>query len=397
VRGWHFSHIELKVAVTTLAFCVASLLALGLVMLYSSSMTQVGAHYLMMQLIWCVFGFIACVTAVSMDYQRLKRPEVVFAVFLFALVLLCLVYPFPHLPHLPERFIKKTNGAHRWFILPGGTRLQPSELGKVALILALAWYGDRFQRRMPTFIWGIIIPVGLIGALLSLVFVEPDRGTTVLLAAVSLGMLLMAGVAWKKILIPVPLALAGLAYSIWRDPLRMKRILSWLDPETTKDGVGYQAYQAMIALGSGGWTGLGLGNGRQKLGFVPEHHTDFIFSIIGEELGLVATLLVVLAFLVVALCGFYIALHASDRFGTLLASGITLLISLQAAINIGVVTSALPNKGLPLPFISYGGSNLLAMLACVGMLLSVARQAAPAKIAASDFATDDNPFAARAT
>jgi cell division protein FtsW len=133
----------------------------------------------------------------------------------------------------------------------------------------------------------------------------------------------------------------------------------------------------MLALGSGGWTGLGLGNGRQKLGFVPEHHTDFIFSIIGEELGLVATLAVVIAFIVLVVCGICIAWSARDTFGQLLATGITFLIGLQAFINIGVVTSALPNKGLPLPFISYGGSNLLAMLACVGLLFSIARQAAP--------------------
>jgi cell division protein FtsW len=386
----------MKVAVTILAFCVASLLALGLVMLYSSSMTQVGAHYLMMQLIWCAFGFVACVTAVSMDYQLLKRQEAVFSLFIFALLLLCLVYPFPHLPHLPERFIKKTNGAHRWFILPGGTRLQPSELGKIALILALAWYGDRFHRRMLTFTRGILFPVAIIGVMLGLIFIEPDRGTTILMAAVSVGVLLMAGVDWKKILIPVPIAVAGIAFSIFHDPMRMKRIFSWWDLEQSKDGVGYQAYQAMIALGSGGWSGLGLGNGRQKLGFVPEHHTDFIFSIIGEELGLVATLLVIVAFVVIALCGIYIALHAKDTFGTLLATGITLLISLQAAINIGVVTSALPNKGLPLPFISYGGSNLLAMLTCVGILLSIARQAVPAKVSASDLVSNDNPFAAKA-
>jgi cell division protein FtsW len=278
-------------------------------------------------------------------------------------------------------------------------RLQPSELGKLALIIALAWYGDRYQRKMQTFRWGICLPVVIIAAILGLVFVEPDRGTTILLAAVSGSILLLAGVQWKFIIPPVILAAVGLVISILHDPMRLKRIFSWLDVEQNKEGVGYQAYQAMIALGSGGWTGLGLGNGRQKLGWVPEHHTDFIFSIIGEELGLLATLLVILAFVVIALCGIYIALHARDTFGTLLAIGITLLISLQAAINIGVVTSALPNKGLPLPFISYGGSNLLAMFTCVGILFSIARQANPAKISASDFVADENrnPFAAKAT
>jgi cell division protein FtsW len=381
----------MRVAVTILAFCVTSLLALGLVMLYSSSMTQVGAQYLQLQLVWCSLGFILCVAATAFDYQQIKK--IVWPFFLLALVLLVLVL----LP-LPHGLTKKINGAHRWFILPG-MRLQPSELGKIALIIALAWYGDRYQRKMQTFRWGICLPIVIIAAILGLVFVEPDRGTTILLAAVSGSILLLAGVQWKFIIPPVILAAVGLVISILHDPMRLKRIFSWLDVEQNKEGVGYQAYQAMIALGSGGWTGLGLGNGRQKLGWVPEHHTDFIFSIIGEELGLLATLLVILAFVVIALCGIYIALHARDTFGTLLAIGITLLISLQAAINIGVVTSALPNKGLPLPFISYGGSNLLAMFTCVGILFSVARQANPAKISASDFVADENrnPFAAKAT
>ena len=380
----------MKVAVTILAVCVTSLLALGLVMLYSSSMTQVGAHYLMMQLVWCIFGFILCVSAASLDYQLLKKYAWPIFGLAFFLLLLVLV------PHIG----RKINGARRWFDLHG-VRFQPSELGKIALIIALAWYGDRFQRRMTTLKWGILIPVAIIGAILSLIFVEPDRGTTILLAAVSGSILLLAGVQWKFIVPPVILAIVGLVVSILHDPMRMKRIFSWLYMEQNKDGVGYQAYQAMIALGSGGWNGLGLGNGRQKLGFVPEHHTDFIFSIIGEELGLVATLAVILAFVVIALCGLYIALHAKDTFGTLLATGITLLISLQAAINIGVVTSALPNKGLPLPFISYGGSNLLAMLTCIGFLLSVARQANSSvpKVSVSNFVSksNDNPFAAKAT
>ena len=382
----------MKVAVTTLAFCVAALLALGLVMLYSSSMTQVGAHYLMLQLVWCALGFVLCVAVTALDYQWLKKAA--WPLFIFALVLLVLVI----LP-LPHGITKKINGAHRWFILPG-MRLQPSELAKLALIIMLAWYGERCQRQMQTWKRGVVFPGLLIVVVLGLVFIEPDRGTTILLAAVSGAMLLVAGVRWKHVLIPAAAGAAGLVISILHDPMRMRRIFSWWNLEEHKDGVGYQAYQAMIALGSGGWDGLGLGNGRQKLGFVPEHHTDFIFSIIGEELGLIATLLVVVAFVVIAICGICIALNSRDTFGFLLALGITLLISLQAAINIGVVTSALPNKGLPLPFISYGGSNLLAMLTCVGILFSVARQGIVRekipKGAKTIIEADDNPFAARA-
>jgi len=377
----------MKVAVTTLAICVAALLALGLVMLYSSSVAQVGTRYLMMQLIWCAFGFVLCVTATALDYQLLKK--LAWPIFIVALILLLLVL----VPHIG----RKINGARRWFDFHG-VRFQPSELGKIALITILAWYGDRYQRQMQTWKRGIVLPGLLVGLTLGLVFVEPDRGTTILLAAVSGTMLLIAGVRWKYIVPPVLLGAAGLVVSILYDPMRMRRIFSWWDLEQHKDGVGYQAYQAMIALGSGGWTGLGLGNGRQKLGFVPEDHTDFIFSIIGEELGLVATLLVVLVFVIIAVCGVYIALHARDTYGSLLAAGITFLISFQAAINIGVVTSALPNKGLPLPFISYGGSNLIAMLTCVGLLFSIARHApARERRSAPTPAIDENPFAAKAT
>jgi cell division protein FtsW len=377
----------MKVAVTTLAFCVAALLALGLVMLYSSSVTQVGARYLMMQLIWCALGFTFCVAATTLDYQWLKK--FAWPVFLLAVLLLVLV--------LVPGIGRKINGARRWFDFHG-LRFQPSELAKIALIILLAWYGDRYQRQMQTWKRGVVFPGALVALVLGLVFVEPDRGTTILLAAVSGALLLVAGVRWKYIVPPILLGVAGLTVSLLYDPMRLKRIFSWWDLELHKEGVGYQAYQAMIALGSGGWTGLGLGNGRQKLGFVPEDHTDFIFSIIGEELGLIATLLILLAFFIIAICGIYIALRAREPFGSLLAAGATFLITLQAAINIGVVTSALPNKGLPLPFISYGGSNLLAMLTCIGLLFSVARQApAREKVRASTPVIDENPFAARAT
>jgi len=251
---------------------------------------------------------------------------------------------------------------------------------------ALAWYGEHFQRQMGTFRRGLLIPGTCILVVLGLVFKEPDVGTTMLLASVAGGMLLVAGVRWRFILPPAIAGAVGLGIFLLNDPMRRERIFSWLYLEENKQGVGFQAYQAMLALGSGGWTGLGLGNGRQKLGWIPYHHTDFIFSIIGEELGLIATLLVIAGFVVIVLCGLYIALNASDTFGLLLGSGITFLIGLQAFINIGVVTSALPNKGLPLPFISYGGSNLLVMLTCVGILLSIARHArVPVRRAANPF------------
>ena len=382
----------MKVAVTILAFCVTSLLALGLVMLYSSSMvmvdrhthSEIGAHMLQMQLLWCGLGFIACVTLASLDYQVLKK----FALPVFAgsLFLAALVF----VPHIGINL----NGAHRWIRLPGAT-FQPSEIVKIALIVMLAWYGDYSQRKMNTFKRGIIIPGAIIVAALGLIFIEPDRGTTILLAAVSGTMLMIAGVRWLHVIPPVLAAGAALVFSLTHDSMRSGRITAWLHPEAHAD-IARQADQAKIAIGSGGLTGLGLGNGMAKHGYLPEIPSDFIFANIGEELGLVAALLVVLAFLVITICGLFIALRSRDQFGCLLAVGITSLISYQAIINIGVVTSLLPNKGLALPFISAGGSSLLAMLMGVGILLSVARQAVPAKISASDFVTNDNPFAAKA-
>ena len=357
----------MRLATTLLIFCVVALLSLGMVMLYSSSMAdKQGAHYLPMQLIWCSAGLVGCGMAASLDYRMLKK--LVWPLYALAVILLMLVLV-PHIGH-------KVNGARRWFQL-GGTRvlLQPSELGKIALIIAVAWYGERYQRQMVTWKRGIVFPCLFIGLMLALIFVEPDRGTTLLMAGVTGMMLLVAGVRWTFAVPPVLAGMLGLGISLLHDPMRVRRIFAWLYLENHKADIGYQAYQARLALGTGGWTGLGLGNSREKLGFLPEHNTDFIFSIIGEELGLIATILVVLAFALVIICGIYVAYRSSDSFGMLLGSGITFLIGLQAFINIGVVTSVLPNKGLPLPFISYGGSNLLMMLTSVGLLLSIARRA----------------------
>jgi cell division protein FtsW len=336
-----------------------------MVMLYSSSMAQVGAHYLVKQLVGCAIGMVLCVMAAALDYRRLKK----FAWPLFALAVVLLVLVF--LPHIGIR----RNGAARWLGYGKTSLFQPSEFAKLALIIALAWYCEWFQRQMPTLKRGMVIPGLFIGLVLVLVFKEPDVGNMLLMATVSGVLLLIGGIRLRYFLPPVLAGALAIGLFIYHNPMRSERIYSWLHLEETKQAKGVQAYQAMVALGSGGITGKGLGDGRQKLGFVPEHHTDFIFSIIGEELGLIATLLVIAAFVVIVFCGIYIAMNAADTFGLLLGSGITFLIGLQAFINIGVVTSALPNKGLPLPFISYGGSNLLIALVSVGLLLSIARHA----------------------
>jgi cell division protein FtsW len=371
-------------ATSILIFCVALLLGLGLITLYSSSMnielhrSAVGSDFLRSQMVWGAFGLAGCALAATVDYRRLKKlaPWVL----LFAVLLLIFVF----VPHIGWAAKAGSNaggssGAHRWIGVPYHPQLphfQPSELAKLAIILFLAAYADRYQRQMGTFKYGLAIPIAILVVPLALVFEEPDRGCTILLAVVAGAMLIVAGVRLLYLAPPVLLAAGGLALSFLHDPMRLKRILAWLHPELSKDLTGYQAYQAMIAFGAGGWTGLGLGDSRQKLGFIPEHHTDFIFAIIGEELGLVTTLGVVFIFVVLMFCGIYIARRASDTFGMLLAAGITFMISLQAFINMGVATSLLPNKGMPLPFISYGGSNLLLMFVSVGLLLSISRKAA---------------------
>ena len=364
----------MKWVTTILVSCVCALLGVGIVMLYSST-TQVGTKYLLLQLSWGGLGLICCIVAACVDYRQLKK----ISPWLLLLAGILLVLVFDHHIGIAR------NGARRWIGLKG-LAFQPSELAKFALIVFLAHYCERYQRRMSEFGRGIAIPGAVIIAVVGLIFIEPDRGASILMTSVSACMLIIAGVRLWYAAPPIILGAVGLAYSLMHDPMRLRRIMAWLHPEENKDNVGFQAYQAMIALGSGGVGGLGLGDSRQKLGFVPEHHTDFILSIIGEELGLIATLSVLVTFIVLVLCSTIIARRATDTFGLMLASGITFMIGLQAFINIGVVTSTLPNKGMPLPFISYGGSNLLMMLVSIGLLLSVSR------FATDPVKTGSNPF-----
>ncbi len=352
----------MRLATMFLIISVAGLLTFGMVMLYSSVLYGGDQSFLIKQLIWSALGLLLCLVAALTDYRLLKTwfwvPLIV------SLALLAMV--------LHPEFGARINGARRWFLI-GGYSFQPSELGKLGLIIFVAWYGDRYKRFMPTFWRGLAVPGVVIGVLLGLIFVEPDRGTTVLLAAVSVVMLLVAGARWKFIIPPLIIGATLLAISLMLDPVRSARLKAWLDPEAMKDGAGFQVWLSILALGSGGLEGLGLGNGRQKLGFLPLKESDFIFSVIGEELGLVAGLAVILVFVTLVISAVFITARARDNFGFLLGTGITFLIGLQAFINIGVVTNTLPNKGLALPFISYGGSSLLLMLFCVGVMISIAR------------------------
>jgi len=360
-----------KLATTVLVVCVLGLLALGLVMIYSISPLQDGTRFVARQLIAGAIGLtVAGVLAVRLDYRDLKRVSP--ALFVLAVVLLLAVLV-PGLGH-------RANGARRWFRLLG-FQFQPSDFAKLALVIALAHYGERWQRHMGAFKLGVLAPLGLVGVVAGLIFLEPDWGTALLLGAVSAVMLLVAGVRWRYLLGPAVLGALAVGALLCLNPERSDRIYSWLHLEETKDGTGYQVFQAQVALGKGGQTGTGLNTSTQKY-FVPEHRTDFILAIVGEEFGYAGSLAVIAAYVGVFICGLVIAWRAGDRFGLLLGTGISFLIGLQALINIGVVSGALPNKGLALPFVSYGGTNLIAMLLCAGVLLSIARSPAEAEAGA---------------
>jgi cell division protein FtsW len=267
----------------------------------------------------------------------------------------------------------RLNGSRRW-IGWGPITVQPSELAKMAAIFFLAAWFTRYEKPDRKVLLGLILPLAIISLPAALVLGEVDLGTTALIGTTAFVVMFVAGTnpLWLGIL-----SLSGLGALLLiatQISERMGRLSAFLHPQNYKEDAGLQQMQALIAWGSGGMEGLGLGNGRQKMLYLPYAHTDFIFPIIGEELGLRFSLLVVFFFVVIIVCGIMIALHAKDRFGLLLGCGVISLLALQAAVNIGVTTSLLPNKGLPLPFISYGGSNLVACMFGIGLLLNVYRQ-----------------------
>ena len=354
-----------------LLISAVGLVALGVVMLFSTSAFAQDSHgdiyyFVKRQGFWIVIGSGACVVGALVDYHRWRDWWPYLYGLSAFLLLLCFV------PHVGMRI----NGASRWINLHIAT-FQPSEVAKIAAVFFLAWWFSREGTAPRRLLHGLIIPMAALSVLLALIAGEVDLGTTALIGASAIGICFVAGANKGFLGALGALGIAGILGVAMLIPERYARLTSFLHPENEKLGKGLQQWNAMIAFGSGGFEGLGLGNGRQKLLYLPEAHTDFIFPMIGEELGLRFTWLVVFGFIMIILCGGLIAANAKDRFGKLLAMGILLLISLQAAVNIGMTTSLLPNKGMPLPFISYGGSNLAVSLFMVGILVNIHRIGAP--------------------
>jgi cell division protein FtsW len=345
----------------------------GVVMVYSASAVIAQQenhsqfHYLIKQGLWTSIGLVAMFVAMNFDYQKLNRRWIVYGLLLLTVLLLLAVFGF-----------RPINGARRW-IRFSSFSLQPSEIAKLALVLFLARFLDRRSGDEASFFRVFVPCMAVIGLLAGLVIKEPDLGTALMLAIAGVTVCFAAGVRPRHVFYASVPALLYVGKMLIFTPFRMRRLASFIDPWADAQGAGYQTVQSLIAVGSGGTHGLGFAQGRQKLLFLPFAHSDFIFAVVGEELGLVGALIIVFVFAIFLWRGLRAALRAPDRFGMLLGLGIVIGIVAQALLNISVVLAIVPNKGIPLPFISYGGSSLVPTLASVGILLNISQHAALGK------------------
>jgi cell division protein FtsW len=360
-----------RISVDGFLFVVTLLLVfVGLVMVFSASAViakeryHSGYFFLLRQLGWAVAGFIAMMAGMRMDYRRLKHPAVVFS--LLGLTTLLLISVF---------FLDRAHHTHRWIHFSGFS-FQPSELAKPVLILFLAFFLENRTRLMDDARNTLIPAVLPTFVFIVLIVFQPDLGTAIACAAVTVCILFVAGLEMKYLSYSLLLSLLPLYFLIFHVAYRRDRILAFLNPYSDPQGRGFHIIQSLIAVSTGGLTGVGLMEGKEKLFYLPEPHTDFIFSVLGEELGLVGCLAVVFLFAIFLWRGTRTALRTGEMFGRLLAVGITSMVVVQAFINISVVLGLMPTKGIPLPLISYGGSSLFITLACIGVLLNVSKQAA---------------------
>ena len=355
-----------RVSVDKTLFTVTLLLVfVGLVMVFSASAViakeKFGSpyHFVLRQVGWAVAGLLAMVGTMNLDYRHYRRAAVVFSLLGLTTVFLILVF-----------FLDRSHNTHRWIKL-GALSFQPSEMAKPTLILFLAYFLETRTRAMDD--WrGTLIPALIPAAVISgLILMQPDLGTALACGAITAVMLFVAGMpikyyAWS--LAPLPLFFYVFIYRVqWR----YERILAFMNPYSDPQGRGFHIIQSLIAVGTGGLTGLGLMEGRQKLFYLPEPHTDFIFAVTAEELGLLGSLVVVTLFGIYLYRAIRAAVLSNDTFARFIATGVAAMIGVQALFNISVVLALLPTKGIPLPFISYGGTSLFITLATTGVLLNV--------------------------
>ncbi len=346
-----------------------ALVCVSVVMVYSASAMmaldkfQQPYHYLTRQLMWAVLGMAVLSIVMRVDYRTYRNQQVIWTlVGIVGFMLLAVL------------FARPINGSRRWFGV-GGFGIQPSELAKVAAILFTAYVLDRRMHRIDDVKYALLPIAVVVGALGLLIFVEPDLGTAVAMFLVVAVMVLAAGLHYGYVAVAGVLAVALVAAAAMSADYRIKRIMAFLDPWADPNGAGYQIIQSLIAVGSGGWLGRGLMGGMQKLFFLPEPHTDFIFAVIAEEMGLIGATFVLVCFCVIAWRGLRAATAAPDRFGAFLAIGITTMVVAQAMINLSVVLGLVPTKGISLPLVSSGGSSLLVNLAAIGVLLNISQHA----------------------
>ena len=343
-----------------LAFIVMGVILFGLIMLYSTSTgSDKGASLLIKQSFWILLGIISAAFINVVGYKKIL-PHANLIVLVSSLLLVLALFSRP------------INGAHRWIQIPGGFgNIQPSELGKIAIIMFLSYYLPKHQRQLNYSLPSLFFPICVCGLVLALILLGGDLGTTVLLCAVIWFMAFAAGIRLRVLLPPLFILPLIPFFLKFYNKVRWVRITSFLNPEKFQQTTGYQLWLSILALGSGSWTGLGFAKSRMKAHYLPESHTDFILSIVGEELGYIAMLALILIYVVLVMLAIFISTRAKEKDGMLLGFGITVMIAMQAIINIGVVSGAFPTKGMPAPFVSYGGSNMVICLIGIGFLLSI--------------------------
>jgi cell division protein FtsW len=359
-----------RVSVDRWLFTVTMLLVfVGLVMVFSASAVMArerfGSPYafLLKQLVWAAAGLVAMVVAMRVDYRRYKHPALVFL--LLGLTTLLLISVF---------FLDRSHNTHRWFRV-GAFSFQPSELAKPVLILFLAYFLEARTKAMDDWRNTLAPAAAPVVVLLGLIVLQPDLGTAIACAGIAACILYVAGMRMRYFGYAFGAALVPLYFLIFHVSWRRDRILAFMNPYADRQKTGFHIIQSLIAVGTGGVTGTGLMEGKQKLFYLPEPHTDFIFAVTAEELGLVGAMFVITLFAIFLWRGMRASWRTEDLFGRYLAVGITSMVVLQAFINISVVLGMMPTKGIPLPLVSYGGSSLFVTLACVGVLLNITKQA----------------------